>query len=147
MTDRDDVVREARRWIGTPYVHQGSCIGIGTDCLGLIRGIWRALIGSEPEPVPFYTHDWSEPSQDEVLLSAAARWLIPKPISSAAVGDVLVFRMVGHRVAKHLGIASKNGVGQTFIHAYSNHSVLESSLTRPWERRIAGRFEFPQGGK
>jgi len=33
------VVMEARRWLNTPYKHQASEIGIGTDCLGLIRGI------------------------------------------------------------------------------------------------------------
>jgi len=44
-------VREARRWIGTPYVHQACCRGAGTDCLGLIRGVWVALYGREPEPV------------------------------------------------------------------------------------------------
>ncbi|RDD95564.1 peptidase, partial [Paracoccus pantotrophus] len=28
------VVQAARGWIGTPYVHQGSAKGAGTDCLG-----------------------------------------------------------------------------------------------------------------
>jgi NlpC/P60 family putative phage cell wall peptidase len=145
MTDRIDVVEEARRWIGTPYVHQASCLGGGSDCLGLIRGVWRCLLGSEPEAVPIYTADWAEPQQKEVLLSAAERWLIKKPINSNDAGDVLVFRMVGGNVAKHLGIASKRQSERAFIHAYSGHSVIETSLSAPWERRIAGRFEFPLG--
>ncbi|NCO16648.1 MAG: peptidase, partial [Alphaproteobacteria bacterium] len=45
------IVAEARRWIGTPYVHQSSARGAGTDCLGLLRGVWRALYGVEPEAV------------------------------------------------------------------------------------------------
>ena len=52
------VVDIARAWIGTPYVHQGSARGAGTDCLGLIRGVWRQLYGSEPEVAPAYTPDW-----------------------------------------------------------------------------------------
>jgi len=40
------IVTEARRWIGTPYVHQGSLCGAGSDCLGLIRGIYRATLGA-----------------------------------------------------------------------------------------------------
>ncbi len=40
----DRVVAIARDWIGTPYVHQASAQGAGCDCLGLLRGVWRALI-------------------------------------------------------------------------------------------------------
>src|SRR5262249_34925030 len=57
---RDDIVAEARRWIGTPYPHQASVRGIGTDCLGLVRGVWRALHGPEAEVVPAYARDWAE---------------------------------------------------------------------------------------
>ena len=34
-----------------------------------------------------------------------------------------------------------------FIHAYTGHGVIESSLSAPWERRIAARFAFPEGTK
>lgn len=147
MIGRDDVVAEARRWIGTPYVHQASCLGGGTDCLGLIRGVWRVLLGPEPEAMPFYTPDWSEPNRDEALLSAAVRWLVPKAKSSNDVGDVLVFRMLGNNVAKHLGISSTKQNSATFIHSYSGHCVIETSLSSPWVRRIVGRFEFPLGDR
>jgi NlpC/P60 family putative phage cell wall peptidase len=33
---------EARAWIGTPDRHQASLKGMGCDCLGLVRGVWRA---------------------------------------------------------------------------------------------------------
>ena len=61
---RPEVVTAARGWIGTPYVHQASVRGAGCDCLGLLRGVWRELIGPEPEVVPPYTMDWSEPQGD-----------------------------------------------------------------------------------
>jgi hypothetical protein len=38
---RSDIIAEARSWIGTPYAHQASVKGIGCDCLGLVRGVWR----------------------------------------------------------------------------------------------------------
>ena len=78
MIARQEVLAEARRWIGTPYRHQASALGIGADCLGLIRGVWRNLIGTEPEQIPAYTADWSEPSGEEALLAAAFRWLREK---------------------------------------------------------------------
>lgn len=139
------IVTIARAWIGTPYVHQASAQGAGTDCLGLLRGIWRALYGAEPVPVPPYTADWSEAGGREELMAAADLWLIRKPLESAAPGDVLLFRMRPDAVAKHLGIAGQVGAEPSFIHAYSGHGVLESPLSAPWARKIAARYQFPFG--
>ncbi len=134
---------EARTWIGTPYRHQASCKGAGADCLGLLRGVWRALYGAEPAPVPPYTPDWDEPRGDEVLWRAARRHLLARGPGEEAPGDVLLFRMAPGAVAKHLGIAGRVGPAASFVHAYSRHGVVESPLSAPWKRRIVARFAFP----
>lgn len=139
------VVTEARAWLGTPYVHQASACQAGTDCLGLLRGVWRAVLGAEPQVVPAYTADWAEPGRREVLMAAAERWLQAKDRSDEAPGDVLLFRMRDGSIAKHLGIAGRVGPAASFIHAYTGHGVVESPLSGPWRRRIAARFEFPEG--
>ena len=59
-------------------------------------------------------------------------------------GDVLLFRMQTGAVAKHLGVQAETGPAPTFIHAYSGHGVVESPLSRPWQRRIVARFAFPE---
>lgn len=73
----------ARGWIGTPYRHQASSKAAGADCLGLLRGVWREIYGDEPEAVPAYTPDWSEPQGNNVCggrhcgicwCSRARRW-------------------------------------------------------------------------
>lgn len=138
-----DVVTLARDWIGTPYLHQASARGTGTDCLGLIRGVWRDIHGAEPEAVPTYSRDWAEPSGAEDLWSAASRHLEAKPLAMAAPGDVLLFRMQDRAVAKHLGIQGNLSPYPTFIHAYCGHAVVESALTAPWARRIVARFAIP----
>jgi len=138
-----DVVDIARAWIGTPYVHQGSVRGAGADCLGLLRGVWREIYGAEPEVVPAYSPDWSEPQRVEALWEAASRHLVEKPVRDFRSGDVVLFRMRAGSVAKHLGIVGAGGA--TFIHAYSGHGVVESALSAPWRRRIAAVFEFPAG--
>ena len=135
-------VEEARRWIGTPYLHQASRHGVGCDCLGLLRGVWRALYGEEPEAVPPYTPDWSEPQGEERLLAAALRHLAPAT-GPLAAGDVLLFRLRQGSVAKHLGIAALAPEGPQVIHAYTGHGVIETPLSAPWARRIAARFTFP----
>lgn len=147
MTDGALALAEARLWIGTPYLHQASAKGIGTDCLGLLRGIWRSLYGDEPELVPAYTPDWGEATRDEVLLKAARRCLCERPVGDAMLGDVLLFRMREDGVAKHLGVQSQIGAHPRFIHSYTSYGVIESSLSMPWQRRIAARFSFPVGTK
>lgn len=139
-----EVVDRARAWIGTPYRHQASCRGAGADCLGLLRGLWRDLVGSEPEAIPAYTPDWSEPSRTEDLLEAATRHMIRVPTDAARPGDALVMRMRDGAVAKHVGILALSVSGhRTLIHAYSGHGVVESPLTPVWARRVAGAFRFP----
>ena len=145
MMQGDRIVAEARAWIGTPYRHQASTKGAGTDCLGLVRGVWRAVLGAEPEAVPAYTADWSEPSGREDLLAAGGRWMTRKPAKDARAGDVLLFRMRDGAVAKHLGILGATIPTMTLIHAYSGHGVIESPLSEPWARRIVACFAFPDG--
>lgn len=138
------VVAAARLWIGTPYEHQASCRGAGTDCLGLLRGLWRELLGAEPEQPPAYTPDWSEPGRREDLLAAARRHLLPVDRDAARVGDIALMRMADGSVAKHVGVLASSDQGYaSLIHAYSGHGVVESPLTPAWSRRIVAVFRFP----
>lgn len=136
MNTREAALAEARRWIGTPYRHQASVRGAGADCLGLIRGVWRALNGAEPETLPPYPGRW-DAGGDDLLMQAAERWLIP--IDEAEPGDVLLFRLKPGLPARHCGILSSS---DTLIHAYWGRAVSETALTPWWRRRIAGRFQF-----
>lgn len=138
------ITESARGWLGTPYIHQASARGAGADCLGLVRGVWRELYGSEPELAPAYTPDWNERRGDEALLDAAHRhFRVRKTLLEAGdfvPGDLLVFRVDPKGPAKHCGIA----VGpQRFIHAYAGRAVLETWVSRWWTHRLAGVFIFP----
>ncbi len=134
------VVAKARGWLGTPYRHQASVKGVGCDCLGLLRGVWREIYGAEPCDIPAYSRDWDEVSKDDVLRCAAQRHLVETKAAKIQDGDVILFRMRRGAVAKHLGVVSG---ASTFIHAYSGHGVVESALTNAWLRRIDGVFTFP----
>ena len=138
------VLTEARSWVGTPYRHQASCKGGGSDCLGLLRGIWREIYGTEPQEIPAYSADWSEPQGEEVLWAAASRHMIPQPGRTFAMADVLLFRMRDASVAKHLGLVNSIGEAASFIHAYSGQGVVVSPLSEPWARRVVARFKFPE---
>lgn len=135
------VVALAEGWIGTPYRHQGAAKGIGCDCIGLIRGIWRELYGGEPEAVPPYAPDWAERSGEDRLVEAALRLFGQAlPLREAEPGDLLLFRWRPDCAAKHAGIL----VGPDhFIHAYEQSAVTRSALVPSWRRRIATVHRFP----
>ncbi|MEM6899456.1 MAG: NlpC/P60 family protein [Pseudomonadota bacterium] len=138
---REDIVASARSWLGTPYQHQASLKGVGTDCLGLLRGVWRELLGAEPELPPPYTPDWAESLGQDTLMEAARAHLVEVPIGEASVGDVLLFRMALGCPAKHCAIISQP---DRIIHAYWGRAVVESRLVPWWRRRISGAFSFPE---
>ena len=48
-TTSERVTAEARDWRGTPYRHQGRRKGGGCDCIGLVLGVWRHVLGAPPE--------------------------------------------------------------------------------------------------
>lgn len=138
------IVAEARSWIGTPYHHQASVKHVGCDCLGLVRGVWRALLGPEPESIPGYSRDWGEVGAQETMLGAARRHLIEIDVAEAQPGDVLVFRMRRGRVAKHAGIvADCHGPTGSFIHAQEGGPVCQVALSPWWRARVAAAFAFP----
>nr|WP_183213856.1 NlpC/P60 family protein [Brevundimonas variabilis] len=139
------VASAARGWLGTPYRHQASVKGQGADCLGLVRGVWRELVGEEPEAVPPYSPDWAEVGGRETLLEAAGRWLAAVPVEAMAVGDVVLFRMSEGCAVKHCAILSDlSGPEPRMIHAYWGRAVVESWMGPWWMRRRAAVFRFPK---
>ncbi len=131
----------AESWLGTPYRHQGSAKGIGCDCLGLIRGVWRELYGAEPEEPAAYAMTWSLRAGPDRLMAAAERHLCPIALSQAVPGDVLMFRWRPGAPATHCAIADAGG---RIIHAYQGASVVSTALPKGWHPRVAGAFRFPE---
>ena len=136
------IVAEARAWIGTPYRHQASLIGVGCDCLGLVRGVWRALHGAEPEaPGPYPANPASR--ADDALERAARRHLVPA-IGPVAPGDVLVFRWRDGEAARHCAVATGP---DAMVHAHAGAAVAEVALRPWWARHHVATFRFPEAAR
>jgi len=140
MILREDIVTETLGWLGTPYRHQASIKGVGCDCLGLVRGVWRGLIGEEPETLPAYTANWAESSCEERMAVAAGRHFDTIHAVDIQPGDIILFRWRAHLPAKHAGIVVP---GDRFVHAFEGASVVSSQFAGWWRRRIAYAFQFP----
>ena len=133
----DRVAAEARRWIGTPYRHQGATRGAGCDCLGLVRGIWVALYGTEAEAIPVYGADWRD-GNDQLALAAGQHLRARE--GAPQTGDVVLFRLIRHRPARHCGVMVS---AQRFVHAQEHLGVVEMAMSESWRRRLAGAYRFP----
>lgn len=139
-TRRARLVAEAREWIGTPYLHRASLKGHGADCLGLIRGVWRGVVGPEPQGLPAYAPDWAEATRCEQLAEAAGRHLRAVPVADIAPGDVLLFRWRAGLPAKHAAMLVSP---ERMVHAHDGAAVAEVFLAPWWRRRLAYAFAFP----
>ncbi|MCT4334304.1 NlpC/P60 family protein [Paracoccus sp. YLB-12] len=138
--DPDRIIAAARSWLGTPYHDQASLKGVGCDCLGLARGVWRDVVGDEPFPIPPYSRDWGETGCTEVLAEGARRMMIEIDPRDAIPGALVLFRMRPGAIAKHVGILTPP---DRFIHAYERLGVIEEPQTPAWRRRIGFAFLFP----
>ena len=104
------VVAVARSWLGTPYHDQASLRGVGCDCLGLARGVWREVVGPEPFPIPPYSRDWGETGPREVLAEGwhfllplvALVWLLVVGYSPMRVGFYAILAVIGAAVLRGL---------------------------------------------
>ncbi len=139
---RARAVAEAREWIGTPYLHRASLKGHGADCLGLIRGVWRKVLGPEPQDLPAYAPDWAEARKAEQMAEAAGRHMRAVALDAIAPGDVLLFRWREGFPAKHAALLV---TPERMVHAHDGAAVAEVFLAPWWRRRLAFAFAFPGG--
>ena len=137
---RARAVAEAREWIGTPYLHRASLKGEGADCLGLIRGVWRAVLGPEPQDLPAYAPDWAEATKVEQMAEAAGRHMRAVEPEAIAPGDVLLFRWRDGFPAKHAALLVS---ADRMVHAHDGAAVAEVYFAPWWRRRLAFAFAFP----
>jgi NlpC/P60 family putative phage cell wall peptidase len=139
--DPERVIEVARAWLGTPYHDQASVKGVGCDCAGLARGIWREIVGAEPTALPPYSRDWGEVGPRETFADFVRPFLIEIPLAAAGPGALLLFRMRREGPAKHCGVLVDGGM---MVHALERHGVTVAPYDTVWQRRTAFAFLFPE---
>jgi NlpC/P60 family putative phage cell wall peptidase len=137
---RADVVADARLWLGTPYVHQASLRGVGSDCAGLTSGIPRDR--GTPEGLAWAANRraYGRVPRPDILLSSADQYADQIKVEEAGLGDVLLFRIF--KEPQHFAIISSLDPVY-IIHAwYSAGRVVENRLDDKWRGRIIRAYRY-----
>lgn len=121
---RERVLAEARRWLGTPYHSEGDILGVGVDCgMLLVRVFVDAGLCEPFDPRP-YPKDWHLHRSEEKYLGFVFDRCAE--VEKPAIGDVAVFK-IGRCYAHGAIVTDTEPL--TIIHAYSRHrKVCEEAL-------------------
>ena len=141
LVTRAAIVAEALAWLGTPYRHQASLKGVGCDCLGLVRGVWRAVVRRP-------SRRRCRPTRRTGPRPAAARrsprrgcgiscrWRSPRSRRATCSSSAGATNLP----AKHAAILL---AADRFVHAQQGAAVASAAFTPWWRRRAAYGFAFP----
>ena len=133
---REEIVAEARSWLGTKWLHQGRLKGKGVDCIGLVYMTAVSLGMVRDVVLPPYERRVT----DNVMLMLCNKHLLRR--STPAAACVVTMRFEGE--ARHMGIlADYPHGGFSIIHSYAvARKVIEHRLDSLWQSRITGYFDF-----
>jgi NlpC/P60 family putative phage cell wall peptidase len=91
---REQVVSEARSWIGTPYHHRAGLKGVGCDCAYFLIRVYHAC-GLAPEIDPgFYKRGLAALRAGEQFYVDTVRRFACSVDRDPLPGDVVLFRFV-----------------------------------------------------
>ena len=143
MTERGDIVTEARTWTGTRYQHQQRMKGVAVDCAGLVIGVAREL---GLVPATFDVNGYPRRPDGVSLVAECDRWMYRITRAEMQPGDVIVLRF--DTDPQHVGIlADYRHGGLSIIHALSrgdgSGSVVEHRLDVTTLKRFVAAYRLP----
>jgi len=132
---RDDVIRQARSYIGTRYRHQGRSVR-GLDCAGLIiRVAWD--LGAST----YDTSGYGRHSSSHDFLDKFAANMDTIAYTKVKPGDVILFR--DDIFPQHCAFYSEVGRQPFIIHACARKKkVAEERMDDFWFGRRVSAFRF-----
>lgn len=129
MISRQDIVSQARKYLGVKYKHQGRT-AYGLDCLGLIVRVAHDLKLSDAD-----SSDYGRIPDGIKMMSLLEQHL--DIVSDIEPGNILLFRYESN--PKHLAIVTDNGI----IHSYAeDRKVVEHRLDDVWLERLVRIYSF-----
>jgi cell wall-associated NlpC family hydrolase len=87
---RQAVVAEARKWVGTPYHPCGDSLGVGVDCgMLLVRVFVDTGLSAPIDPRP-YSQEWHLHRSEEKYLGFVTPFAAE--VDTVGLGDIVVFK-------------------------------------------------------
>ena len=141
---RDQIVAEARTWLGVPWRHQGRNRS-GVDCGGLIACVGQAL-GVFPKQADAF--GYSRLPTLYMLVETTEAWMRRKKgpeFNDRRPGDVVIMRPTqAYQWPSHIGILTRLPDGELgMVHSYNGlrkkgaDVVLETSYGPWWDNTVA----------
>jgi cell wall-associated NlpC family hydrolase len=136
MIPADRVVEESRKWVGTPFLHQGRKRGIGVDCAGVVVGVAAAL-GLPHEDRLAYSR-----TPDGATLEAILDRHLVRCGRRLGEGHIALFRFSKH--PQHVGIVTRHpSGGWGLVHGYARMGCCEETrLDERWLRRLVRVYRW-----
>lgn len=138
MTKQQNIIIEARSWIGTPFQHQAAIKNIGCDCIGLVLGVLKNIGTDFTNQCP---NDYAQHPTNYNLKTKLDENLIKKPITEIESSDI--FLMSFQALPQHVGFISEYENDLYIIHSYKNiGKAVEHKLNDYWKSRIIQIYTY-----
>lgn len=140
----EDVVLEARKWVGTPLIFHGRTCGVAADCLGLVEGVAQAFGQTVYDKLDY----GPMPPASKAIEVAETNLVMKHDAAVESVqliaSDVVLLCLGRAKEPKHLGLIGSFKGRLTLIHASGDHGkVVEHSLSDFWRGRVFRSYGFP----
>lgn len=119
----EEVIVEARTWLGVPFRHQGRS-RTGVDCIGLVIAV---LAGKNMLPKNFEgpSRYGREPGPE--LIAQLERYCVK--LVTPMMGSIVAIRWPGKSYASHVALCA----GETIIHCFgTSYGVVEVGYRGRW---------------
>lgn len=143
MTTGQDIVTQARSWLGTRFHHQGRVKATqehkgGCDCIGLVIGVLKELDIHGRDGTPLWQYDqtgYGKFPDGQALQQALRKHLHIIPEEQLQPGDIALFLF--EEEPQHVVIISDYEDGLGMIHCYASaRKVVEHRMDTLWQGRL-----------
>lgn len=145
MTLRDNVIAEARTWIGTKFQHQAHLKGVGCDCIGLVWKAGEAAGAFSPDPVEVQKYlNYGRNPNPRIMRQALLEFFEPINGTDAEIADIAWIKW-REDLPMHLALLAEDRTGRrTILHAIQDvGKVVEHGFTQEWIDRVDSWWRYP----
>jgi cell wall-associated NlpC family hydrolase len=129
LPTREDVIRTARSYIETPFVHRGRLPGIALDCIGVPVCVSRELGIKPPD---FDVEPYTRMPDGRTFLAVCDKHMTRVAQSALQPGDVVVFAVGA--LPQHIGVIGN--------YLYGGHSIIHANMRADPPRVVESRLMY-----